>query len=226
MNRQQLVSNVLKPAIFVACLVPLALLIWDAANDGLGANPVETITFETGEWGLRFLLITLCVTPLRRITGWHELVRVRRMLGLFAFFYVCLHFSTYLVLDAFFDLRYILEDIRDRTYITLGFTSFVLLVPLAVTSTNAMVRRLGGRRWRLLHRLAYAAAAGGVLHFLWLVKSDLREPLVYLCILLLLLLARVPRVAERLSRIRAATGSQKAGEQICEKASAARQIAT
>jgi sulfoxide reductase heme-binding subunit YedZ len=124
------------------------------------------------------------------------------MLGLFAFFYVCLHFSTYLVLDAFFDLRYILEDITDRTYITLGFTSFLLLIPLAVTSTNAMVRRLGGQRWRRLHQLVYLVAAGGTLHFLWLVKADLREPLIYLGILLLLLLARVPAVAGWLSKIR------------------------
>lgn len=218
MNRQQLVSRVLKPAIFIAGLVPLALLVWNATHDALGANPVEAITHATGDWGLRFLLITLCVTPLRRITGWHELVRVRRMLGLFAFFYVCLHFSTYLVLDAFFDLRYILEDITDRTYITLGFTSFCLLIPLAVTSTDAMVRRLGGRRWRLLHRLAYAAATGGVLHFLWLVKADLREPLIYLGILLVLFLARVPAIADRLARIRAAARNG--------KTSAAREITT
>jgi len=202
MNQQQLVSRVLKPAIFVAALVPLALLVWNALHDGLGANPVEAITFKTGDWGLRFLLITLCVTPLRRITGWQWLVRIRRMLGLFAFFYICLHFSTYLVLDAFFDLRYILEDITDRTYITLGFTSFLLLIPLAMTSTNAMVRRLGGQRWRRLHRLVYVIAAGGTLHFLWLVKADLREPLIYLGILLLLLVARVPAVAERLAKIR------------------------
>lgn len=222
MNRQQLVTRVLKPAIFVAALVPFALLVWGATHDALGANPVETITFTTGDWSLRFLLITLCVTPVRRITGWHELVRVRRMLGLFAFFYVCLHFSTYLVLDAFFDLRYILEDITDRTYITLGFTSFVLLIPLAVTSTDAMVRRLGGRRWRTLHRLAYVAATGGVLHFLWLVKADLREPLIYLGILLVLFLARVPFVADRLAGLRARTRTGKSPG----KGATARQIAT
>jgi sulfoxide reductase heme-binding subunit YedZ len=222
MNRQHLVSRVLKPAIFIAALVPLALLLWGATHDGLGANPIETITHETGDWGLRFLLITLCVTPLRRISGWNELIRLRRMLGLFAFFYVCLHFSTYIVLDAFFDLDYILEDITDRTYITLGFTSFLLLIPLAITSTNAMVKRLGGRRWRLLHRLAYAAALGGVLHFLWLVKLDLREPLIYAGLLLLLFLARVPAVADRLSRMRGAGRDEKSDE----KAPATRQIAT
>jgi len=217
-NRQQLATRLLKPAIFVAALVPATLLVWNAFNDGLGANPVEAITFETGLWGLRFLLITLCVTPLRRATGWQWLARIRRMLGLFAFFYVCLHFLTYLVLDAFFDLHYILEDILDRTYITLGFTSFVLLVPLAVTSTNAMVRRLGGRNWRRLHRLVYVAALGAVLHFLWLVKADMREPLIYLAMLLVLLLARVPAVADRLSRLR--------GSARRESASEARQIAT
>jgi sulfoxide reductase heme-binding subunit YedZ len=218
MNQQQFTSRVLKPVIFIAALIPLALLIWNAFTDGLGANPVEAITFATGDWGLRFLLITLLVTPLRRVTGWQVLARIRRMLGLFAFFYICLHFLTYLVLDAFFDLRYILEDITDRTYITLGFTSFLLLVPLAITSTNAMVRRLGGRNWRRLHRLAYVAASGGVLHFLWLVKADLREPLIYLGILLLLFLARVPVVADRLARLR--------GPARQENAAAPRQITT
>jgi sulfoxide reductase heme-binding subunit YedZ len=140
------------------------------------------------------------------------------MLGLFAFFYICLHFLTYLTLDAFFDFDYILEDITDRTYITLGFSSFLLLVALAATSTDAMVRRLGGRRWRLVHKLAYVAALGGVLHFLWLVKVDLREPLIYLGILLVLFLARVPAVAERLTKIRAPAAGK--------KAAAARQIAT
>lgn len=218
MNRQPLTSRALKPTIFLAALVPLALLVWNAFHDGLGANPVETITHETGSWGLRFLLLTLLVTPLRRASGWQALARVRRMLGLFAFFYICLHFLTYVVLDAYFDLHYILEDIADRTYITLGFTSFVLLVPLALTSTNAMVRRLGGRNWRRLHRLAYVAATGGVLHFIWLVKADLREPLIYLGLLLLLFLARVPAIADRLARIR--------GSSAGESASSARQIAT
>ena len=218
MHRQQLVTRILKPAIFVAALVPAMLLVWNAFNDGLGANPVEAITHETGLWGLRFLLITLCVTPLRRATGWQWLARIRRMLGLFAFFYVGLHFLTYFVLDAFFDWRYILEDITDRTYITLGFTSFVLLIPLAITSTNAMVRRLGGRNWRGLHRLVYVAALGGVLHFLWLVKADMREPLIYLAILLVLLLARVPAVADRLAQLRGGARSTSASD--------ARQIAT
>lgn len=218
MNSLQFTVRFLKPAIFVAALVPAMLLTWNAFTDGLGANPIEAITFETGLWGLRFLLITLCVTPLRRATGWQSLARLRRMLGLFAFFYVCLHFLTYLVLDAFFDLHYILEDITDRTYITLGFTSFVLLVPLAITSTNAMVRRLGGRNWQRLHRLVYLATLGAVLHFLWLVKADMREPLIYLAILLVLLLARMPSVAGWLAKLR---GSARGAN-----ASGARQIAT
>ena len=218
MTQQQFMSRLLKPAVFIVALVPLAMLIWNALHDALGANPIETITFETGEWGLRFLLITLCVTPLRRITGWPLLVRLRRMLGLFAFFYICLHFLTYLTLDAFFDFAYILEDITERTYITLGFSSFVLLMVLAATSTDAMVRRLGGRRWRRLHKLAYVAALGGVLHFLWLVKADIREPLIYLGILLVLFFARVPTVAQRLTR--------KPGLPAGEKAAAARQVAT
>lgn len=209
MNQQQFVSGVLKPAVFAAALVPLAALVWSALHDGLGANPVQAITYATGDWALRFLLITLSVTPLRRLTGWQALVRIRRMLGLFAFFYMCLHFSTYVVLDAFFDLRYILEDITDRTYITLGFTTFLLVVPLAITSTNAMLRRLGGKRWRRLHRLVYVAAAGGVLHFLWLVKADTREPLIYLGILLLLLVARLPAVSGRLTKIRTPAGREK-----------------
>lgn len=218
MTQQQFVSRLLKPAVFILALVPLAMLIWNALHDALGANPIETVTFATGEWGLRFLLITLCVTPLRRITGWPLLVRLRRMLGLFAFFYICLHFLTYLTLDAFFDFAYILEDITERTYITLGFSSFVLLIVLAATSTDAMVRRLGGRRWRRLHKLAYVAALGGVLHFLWLVKADVREPLIYLGILLVLFVARIPAVAQRLTR---APGLSRG-----DKAAPSRQIAT
>lgn len=197
-------ARLLKPGVFVLALVPLALLFVDAFTDGLGANPVEEITHRTGDWGLRLLLVTLTVTPLRRLSGWQWLARVRRMLGLFAFFYLCLHFLTYALLDASLDPAYIADDILERPYITVGFTSFCLLVPLAVTSTDAMLRRLGGRRWRLLHRLAYVAAAGGVLHFLWQVKADFGEPLIYLAILALLLALRVPAVASRLPSLRAA----------------------
>ena len=211
MDQHRLTSRVIKPTIFITALIPFALLVWDGFHDGLGANPVEEITRRTGGWGLRFLLITLCVTPLRRLTGWQSLARVRRMLGLFAFFYLCLHFSTYLVLDAFFDLHYILEDILDRTYITLGFTSFCLLIPLAATSTNAVARRIGGERWRRLHRLVYVAACGGVLHFLWLVKADLREPLIYMAILAVLLSLRLPTIARRLGARRGVSRTGKDG---------------
>lgn len=202
MNREQRIRWVVKPAVFVLSLVPLAMLIWWAFNDGLGANPVEFITRHTGSWGLRFLIITLCVTPLRKLSGWNSLVRIRRMLGLFAFFYLSLHFLTYLVLDAEFSLAYIVEDVVKRLYITAGFTGFCLLIPLAATSTNGMVRRLGGKRWQQLHKLVYPAVLAGCLHFLWLVKADLREPLIYLSIVLVLLLLRTPFVDRRLSTLR------------------------
>lgn len=202
MNREQQIRWVLKPAVFLVSLAPFGLLIWWAFNDGLGANPVEFITRHTGQWGLRFLVITLCVTPLRKITGWNALARIRRMLGLYAFFYLTLHFSTYLVLDAEFSLAYIVEDVVERLYITAGFTGFCLLIPLAATSTNGMVRRLGGKRWQQLHRLVYPAVLAGCLHFLWLVKADVREPLIYLSIVLVLLLMRTPILDKRLSRPR------------------------
>ena len=193
----------LKPALFAAALIPFGLLAAGLFTGGLGANPVETITHESGEWGLRLLLLTLLVTPLRRATGFAALVRLRRMLGLFAFFYVALHFATYAVLDAGLDLEYVVDDVLDRPYITVGFITLCLLIPLAATSTDAMIRRLGGARWRRLHRLAYFAGAGAVLHFLWLAmsKSDLREPLIYLAILAVLLLARIPAVAAGLGRL-------------------------
>jgi sulfoxide reductase heme-binding subunit YedZ len=205
MNREQRIRWVMKPAVFVLSLVPLGMLFWWAFNDGLGANPVEFITRHTGRWGLRFLIIALCITPLRKLSGWNALLRVRRMLGLFAFFYLSLHFLTYLVLDAEFSLAYIVEDVVERLYITAGFTGFCLLVPLAATSTNGMVRRLGGKRWQRLHRLVYPAVLAGCLHFLWLVKADLREPLIYLGIVLFLLVLRTPAVAGRLSAIRQTT---------------------
>lgn len=163
----------IKTAVFIAALVPLAVMVYDGFTGGLGSNPVEEITHRTGEWGLRFLLLTLTITPLRRLMGINTLVRLRRMLGLYAFFYASLHFTTYVWLDAYFDLAYIVEDVVKRLYITVGFSAFVLLIPLALTSNDAMIRRLGGARWRLLHRLSYVAAIGGVLHFLWLVKATI-----------------------------------------------------
>ncbi len=187
MTQIQWIRWVAKPVLFVLCLVPLAWLVWDGVTDNLGANPVETVRRYTGDWTLRFVLIALTVTPLRRLTGWHVVIRLRRMLGLFAFFYACLHFVSYIWLDQFFMWDAIIEDILDRPYITGGVASFLLLIPLAVTSTNGMVRRLGGRRWQRLHQLVYVIAVLGVIHFLWLVKSDVSEPVIYGAILALLL---------------------------------------
>ncbi len=187
MTRTQWLTRVGKPVVFLLALAPALLLGLDFVTDDLGANPIEEITHRTGRWGLRFLLIALAVTPLRIVTGWSQLVLLRRMLGLFAFFYVLLHFSTYIVLDQFFYLAGIVEDVAKRPYITVGFTSFLLLIPLAITSTNGWVKRLGGKRWTKLHKLAYVAATGGILHYLWLVKADSRDPVVYGTILLVLL---------------------------------------
>ena len=181
----------LKPAVFAASLAPLAWLAWGAARGALGANPIETITHETGTWTLRFLVATLAVTPLRRLSGRNELIRYRRMLGLFAFFYACLHLLTYVWLDQFFDWAGMVKDVAKRPFITAGLSAFALLVPLAVTSTAGMIRRLGGRAWRRLHRLAYAAAAMGVVHYWWLVKADTRRPRNYAVILAALLLIRL-----------------------------------
>ncbi len=175
-----------KIAVFAFCLLPLCALFLGAVNGGLGANPLETVTHQTGEWGLRFLMVTLALTPLREWFGWNRLVQYRRMLGLFSFFYVCLHLSIYLLFDHLFDVQAILEDILERPYITLGMMGFVLLLPLAVTSTKGWIRRLG-RNWQRLHRLVYPAAIVAVLHFLWLVKADPREPLIYAGILCFLL---------------------------------------
>jgi sulfoxide reductase heme-binding subunit YedZ len=172
--------------------LPLAALAGRAATSGLGANPVEEITHETGEWALRFLLMTLCVTPLRQVLSLAWIAPLRRTLGLTAFAYALLHLSTWVVLDQFFDVRAMLEDVAERRFISVGFAAFLCLVPLAATSTRAMVRRLG-RRWIQLHRLAYLAALLGVVHFLWLVKADLLEPAIYASLLGLLLLHRVVR---------------------------------
>jgi sulfoxide reductase heme-binding subunit YedZ len=176
-----------KPVVFVACLVPLALLGWKAYKGALGANPIEVITHSTGDWILRFLLITLSITPLRKLTGQLWLIRYRRMFGLFAFFYGVLHFLTYIWLDKFFDLHEMLADVAKRRFITIGFTGFVLLIPLAITSTTGWIRRLGGKRWQALHRLIYFSAIAGVIHYIWLVKADLRKPLQYAAVLSLLL---------------------------------------
>lgn len=198
----------MKRALFLAALLPLGRLVaagladWRGWFDDvpesrlgelltLGVNPIEFVTRSTGTWTLVALLATLAVTPLRRLTGWSELARVRRMLGLFAFFYAVLHFTTYIWVDQFFDLRAIVADIWKRPFITVGFSAFLLLLPLAATSTNAMARRLGVRRWRALHQCVYAIATLGVLHFWWLVKRDLTEPIAYASVLALLLGVRL-----------------------------------
>lgn len=187
-----------KPLLFLICLIPLARLIYLGVTDGLGANPIEFVTRSTGTWTLTGLMITLAVTPLRRLTGYNALIRYRRMLGLFTFFYASLHFTTYIWLDQFFSLPDILKDIYKRPFITVGFAAFVLLIPLAVTSTNAMMRRLG-KRWQQLHRLVYLIGGLGVLHYVWLVKKDLTQPLIYGAVLLVLLTMRLPLVASWLS---------------------------
>lgn len=180
-----------KAAGFMIALLPLAKLALAAYADDLGANPIEKITHVTGFWALTFLLITLAVTPLRRLSGWLWLMRLRRMLGLFAFFYAALHFSTYMVLDQFFDWDAIGKDIVKRPYITLGFSAFVILIPLAISSSDTVIRRLGGKRWRALHSLIYPCAIAGVVHFCWLVKKDLTSPLIFATLLGLLLVMRL-----------------------------------
>ena len=181
----------IKVLVFALSLIPVTRLTVGLFTDGLGANPVEFITHTTGTSALVFLMITLAVTPLRKITGYASLIRLRRMLGLFAFFYACLHLSTFVLLDHFFDASAIVADIFKRPYITAGSLGFMLMLPLAATSTAGMIRRLGGRRWQQLHRLIYPCAIAGVIHFLWLVKADLREPLIYAGILAVLLGYRI-----------------------------------
>lgn len=180
-----------KVVVFLACLGPLARLGWRAYSGTLGANPIEFITHSTGDWTLIFLLITLAITPLRKLSGQPWLIRYRRMLGLFAFFYVTLHFLTYIWLDKFFDVHEMLADVAKRKFITAGFTGFVLLIPLALTSTRGWIGRLGGKRWLALHRLIYCSAIAGVIHYTWLVKADLHKPLEYAFVLGVLLAYRV-----------------------------------
>ena len=182
-------TRFIKPFIFTLCLLPLVLLFRNFYLDELGANPFEVLTRSTGEWTLRFLLLTLAMTPLRQISGSAWPLRLRRMLGLFTFFYVCIHLSTYIWLDHFFDWDEIWRDIVKRPYITIGMLAFTLLTPLAFTSTKKMMKRLG-RRWKSLHKLIYVIAVLGVLHFLLLVKADLLEPIIYASILFILFLVR------------------------------------
>jgi methionine sulfoxide reductase heme-binding subunit len=206
MSGDQIVRRVLKPLIFVAALAPACGLVWAFFTDHLSANPLGDITNTTGDWALRFLCITLAMTPLRRLSGWNGAIKFRRMLGLFAFFYGTLHFLTYVVFDRFASVESaggvswtvvhgvaaaVNEDISKRPFITIGFTAFMLMVPLAVTSTARMIRRLGGSRWQALHRLTYVCCIGAVAHYWWLVKADVSRPIAYATVILLLLALRV-----------------------------------
>jgi sulfoxide reductase heme-binding subunit YedZ len=189
--RAILSSKWTKAVVFLLCFVPLGILVWRFLTGKLGANPVEFIQHATGDWTLRFLVFTLCITPFRKLFKLPDLIRLRRMLGLFAFFYVCLHFLTYLGPDQSFDLSGMWKDVAKRPFITVGFTAFVLLIPLAITSTTGWIRRLGGKRWQLLHRCIYFAAVCGVIHYYWLVKSDVRKPLFYGALVAILLAWRL-----------------------------------
>jgi sulfoxide reductase heme-binding subunit YedZ len=202
---ERLLARLLKPAVWIGGLLPLALLLAAAAGGTLEAEPVKDITHRTGKAALTLLLATLSITPLRRLSGWNGLIAARRPLGLFAYFYACLHFLIYLG-DQAFAPGYIVADVLEHPYVTAGFSAFLLLTPLALTSTRNAIRRLG-RRWQRLHRLVYAAGVLGAVHFLWAVKKDLREPLIYASVLALLLALRVPgwRRARRRPRPEAAS---------------------
>jgi methionine sulfoxide reductase heme-binding subunit len=180
-----------KVVLFIACLGPLGRLGWKAYAGLLGANPIEVITHSTGDWTLIFLCVTLAITPLRMLTRQYWLIRFRRMLGLFAMFYGLLHFTTYIWLDKFFDIHEMVKDVVKRPFITMGFTAFVLMIPLAITSTSGWIRRLGGKKWNVLHRLIYFSAIAGVIHYVWLVKKDLTKPLEYAAVLTVLLGYRI-----------------------------------
>jgi sulfoxide reductase heme-binding subunit YedZ len=187
--------TVLKTVIFLLALVPFVLLLVRGWKNELGANPIETVTHITGIWTIRFLVITLAITPLRKLTGQAILIRFRRMLGLFTFFYASMHFLTYIWLDQYFDWPFIIKDIAEHPYVIVGFTTFLILFSLAVTSPRFMVRKMG-KNWKKLHRLIYPAAFLASFHFLWLVKSDIREPLLYFALFTILMLLRLPSVQE------------------------------
>jgi sulfoxide reductase heme-binding subunit YedZ len=184
-------TGLLKPALFLVCLLPLAYLAWRWLTDRLGADPIREMQIETGLWALRFLASTLAITPVRWLTGWNGLVKYRRMLGLFTFFYASVHLSWWVGVDWFFDFPAMWEEIVKHKYILVGMSTFLLMTPLAITSTKGWVRRLGGQRWAKLHRLVYVCAVGGTVHYLWAVKKDTFFPLVYVALFALLLGYRV-----------------------------------
>jgi methionine sulfoxide reductase heme-binding subunit len=228
------VRFVLKPLVFLASLGPAAWLAWAAVTGNLSANPLGDLTNETGVWTLRFLCVTLAITPLRRISGWNRWIKFRRMAGLYAFFYGTLHLLTYVIADrlAGLDFQYgvvawttltslasaVWDDISKRPYITVGFTAWATMVPLTITSTAGMIRRLGGKRWTRLHTVVYATAVFGVLHYWWLVKADVRRPLTYAAVVAVLLTFRVywkwahavPAAVQRAPLVQSATGARRA----------------
>jgi methionine sulfoxide reductase heme-binding subunit len=202
-----------KLAVFLACLAPFGLLAWRfyratvLFEPTLGPNPLETLTHFTGDWTIRFIAATLAITPLRKLLRMPDLIKYRRMIGLYAFFYGCLHFTVYLYFDKLFDFHEIVHDVAKRPFITMGFASFVLMVPLALTSTAGWIRRLGGKRWQRLHRLVYLSGVAAVIHYYWLVKSDIRLPLLYGAIIGTLLLYRAAvKIRLQPAQIRPARG--------------------
>ena len=197
MTRARVITRVVKPALYVAAILPLAWLLFALLSGIVMGDQVKFMQHVTGDTVLSCLMLTLAITPLRRLTGWNEIIRVRRLIGLTAFWYACLHLTTYVVFDQSFSISEILKDIRKHPWVLLGFTAFLCLVPLAITSTNGWIRRLGGKNWNRLHRLVYVAAVAGVLHYLWLVKKDIHYPLLYGTVLTALLLSRAWAAAER-----------------------------
>jgi sulfoxide reductase heme-binding subunit YedZ len=214
MTRAAIVTRVVKPVLYVVALLPLAWLLFALLSGLVMGDQVKFMQHVTGDTILTCLMLTLSITPLRRVTGWNEIIRIRRLIGLTAFWYACLHLTTYLVFDQSLSLSEILTDIAKHPWVLVGFTGFLCLVPLAITSTNGWIRRLGGKRWRRLHRLVYLAAIAGVLHYFWLVKKDVTAPLTYGAVLLVLLGSRLwlarDRVRTRLSSSRAARGTSPA----------------
>ena len=209
MTRVQVITRVVKPALYVAALLPLGWLMFALFSGIVMGDQVKFMQHVTGDTVLSCLMLTLAITPLRRLAGWNEIIRVRRLIGLTAFWYACLHLTTYVVFDQDFSLMEITKDIAKHPWVLVGFTGFLCLLPLAITSTNGWIRRLGGKNWNRLHRLVYVAAIAGVLHYLWLVKKDIHYPLVYGAVLTVLLLSRVWYATMR-SRVRRATVPRKA----------------
>lgn len=205
--KQILSSKWSKVVVFAVCLLPLLLVVLRAYHRNLTANPVEFLQHFTGDWTLRFLIFTLATTPLRKLLDLPELIRFRRMLGLFAFFYLCLHFLTYIGPDQSFDVGGMWRDVQKRRFITVGFLGFLLLIPLAITSTKGWIRRLGGKRWQAIHRMVYVAAICGVIHYYWLVKSDVRKPVFYGFLVAILLLWRLVTWFQKRNRSVAASAA-------------------